>query len=112
MTDFKDIKAGDYARVTETIVNEGEVVEVRDDDTLVFKGGRWIDTEEYGNHHSVTVEVIERPREIGWWEVDHTFAQGKCATLWDGTCWNWSHGEPVLQPECIHPLHYIGKGSQ
>lgn len=110
MGGIEHVKVGDHVRITEAVVNEGEVLSVRSDDTLVFTDGRWIDTEEYGNHHSVTVEVIEKPREIGWWEVDVDDPWSgdlvREVIRWDGSSWitHWS-------PREITPIHYIGKGS-
>lgn len=109
MGGIEHVKVGDCVRITETIVNEGEVVNVGHGDTLALKDGRWIDTEEYGDHHSVTVEVVEKPREIGWWEVEKGGTPRVMS--WDG--WNWSYDAGCITgyPDEVQPLRYIGKGS-
>lgn len=103
MTDFKVLKVGDRVEITR--VSKVEVAEYDGLSIIDTDGFEWLDD------GATTFKVIPKPREIGWWEVNYDSGGVKCATLWDGTCWNWSHGDPLLYQEFVHPLHYIGKGS-
>lgn len=119
MTDFKDIKVGDHVRIATTRV---ELVEV---DTRCVSGcfydehGTFWDPfgPEPGDGLTRTFEVIERPREVGWWEVEvraSTFSGVLNGTFrWDGTDWLAPDGRPIgWKYDDLTPLHYIGKGSQ
>lgn len=112
MTDIENIKAGDYVRITDTSIYEGGVMAFGADGMVQLVGGLWVDLEEYGDHHSVTIEVIEKPREVGWWEVfvKDLLGEGERIYRWDGSDWRAADGLCVGWADVV-PLHYIGKGS-
>lgn len=113
MTDFNDVKVGD--RIRFTAVYEGEVTALKHaDKSLKVEGVGWLSWPTYLSNVSNTIEIIERPREIGWWEVevDDCGLPIPRTFRWDGKNWLISAGS--LSPwknHKINPLHYIGKGS-
>lgn len=84
---------------------------------ITFDNGQELEFPEDQFPDSVVIEVLERPLEVGWWEVYHSdFAEtvsSKFVLWWDGKSWKNPYiGESVTYAYAVTPIKYLGQGSK